>query len=133
MGGLVADTHAVVWYLGKSPRLSATARERMREAIASGNPVHVPTICLVELTYLIEKGRLPALVRERLLDHLRRRRSGFRAHALDLGTAATLARVPREQVPDMPDRIIAATALHLNLPLISRDRRIRASGLEVVW
>lgn len=37
-------------------------------------------------------------------------------------------------VPDMPDRIIAATALHLNLPLLSRDRQIASlPGIIVVW
>jgi predicted nucleic acid-binding protein len=29
----------------------------------------------------------------------------------------------------MPDRIIAATALHLGVPLVTRDLNIRASGV----
>ncbi len=33
----------------------------------------------------------------------------------------------------MPDRIIAATALLVNLPLVSRDRKIRASALRPIW
>jgi predicted nucleic acid-binding protein len=33
----------------------------------------------------------------------------------------------------MPDRIIAATALHLGLPLVTRDARIVASGINTVW
>jgi len=41
--------------------------------------------------------------------------------------------VPRAEVPDMPDRIIAATALHLGLPLISRDRKIQLAGLQTIW
>ncbi len=37
-------------------------------------------------------------------------------------------------VPDMPDRIIAATALHLNLPLLSRDGQIaQVPSLTVIW
>jgi predicted nucleic acid-binding protein len=32
----------------------------------------------------------------------------------------------------MPDRIIAATALHLGLPLISRDRKIQLSGVNTI-
>ncbi len=35
--------------------------------------------------------------------------------------------------PDMPDRIIGATALHLGLPLITRDGKIRASDLRTIW
>ena len=37
------------------------------------------------------------------------------------------------EVPDMPDRIIAATALHLRVPIISRDGKIRASQFETIW
>ncbi len=33
----------------------------------------------------------------------------------------------------MPDRIIAATALHLGLPLVTRDHRIRASSVTTIW
>jgi predicted nucleic acid-binding protein len=33
----------------------------------------------------------------------------------------------------MPDRIIAATALHLGLPLISRDRKIQLSSVPTIW
>jgi predicted nucleic acid-binding protein len=36
------------------------------------------------------------------------------------------------QIPDMPDRIIAATAVHLNVPLISRDGKIRVSGVNTI-
>lgn len=42
--------------------------------------------------------------------------------------------IPRATVPDMPDRIIAATALHLDLPLITSDTDIRKlTNIEVVW
>jgi len=47
--------------------------------------------------------------------------------------ARCVALIPRESVPDMPDRIIAATALQVGVPLVTRDGRIRASGLDVVW
>ena len=45
-----------------------------------------------------------------------------------------MRRIPRERIPDMPDRIIGATALHLGLSLITRDGKLTASGLIVcVW
>jgi len=34
---------------------------------------------------------------------------------------------------DFPDRIIVATALHLGLPLISRDRKIQLSDVNTIW
>ena len=44
-----------------------------------------------------------------------------------------LATIPRDSVPDMPDRIIAATAIHLGLPLISKDSRMPLSGVSIIW
>jgi PIN domain nuclease of toxin-antitoxin system len=41
--------------------------------------------------------------------------------------------VDREQVPDMPDRIIAATGLHLSVPVISRDGKISTSEIRTIW
>lgn len=59
MAGLVTDTHAVIWYLQLSPRLSATARAAIKTAISGGDPVYVSSISLVEIAYLTEKNRLP--------------------------------------------------------------------------
>jgi len=50
-----------------------------------------------------------------------------------LSIAETMQQVERAKVPDMPDRIISATALHLGVPLISRDGKIRVSGITTVW
>jgi hypothetical protein len=33
----------------------------------------------------------------------------------------------------MPDRIIAATALYLRVPVISRDYEIQLSGVDTIW
>jgi len=41
--------------------------------------------------------------------------------------------VPRADTPDMPDRIVAATAVYFGVPAISRDGRIRASNVQTVW
>lgn len=57
----------------------------------------------------------------------------FAVVPLDSEVASSLRKIPRDAVPDMPDRIIAATALHLGLPLITRDRRIQSAGIETIW
>lgn len=44
-----------------------------------------------------------------------------------------MRQVPRESVPDMPDRIVAATAMYLGVPVISRDGRIRAFSIQTIW
>jgi len=67
MPAVAVDTHAIVWYLANDTRLSSTASEALDLATAAGDAIHVPSICLVKLIYLVEKGRLPSVPRERLI------------------------------------------------------------------
>ncbi|MFP4439679.1 MAG: type II toxin-antitoxin system VapC family toxin [Chloroflexaceae bacterium] len=133
MSAVLADTHTIVWYLATPARLSANAVQALDGATQAGVPIYVATMSVVEVTYLVEKGRLqpPTLVRLRhaLADPV----SGLVAVALDLAVAQALAAIPRTAVPELPDRIIAATALHLTIPLVTRDQRIRASGVTTIW
>ena len=133
ISNLAVDTHALVWYLLKSARISATALGSMEDVLRNGGVIHVPSVCLVEVIYLAEKQRLPWSAWERLREYLDRPDSGLDLVPLDRGIAEALRRVPREHVPDMPDRIIAATAFHLGVPLVTRDESIRASGIETIW
>jgi PIN domain nuclease of toxin-antitoxin system len=70
MPAVVADTHAIVWYLTNSPRLSPATAKALDDASAAGDSILIPSISLVELTYLVEKGRVPAEARKRLVDAL---------------------------------------------------------------
>jgi PIN domain nuclease of toxin-antitoxin system len=71
-----------------------------------------------------EKGRIPVDLKTRLDVELRSGATGLVLADLTAGVVEAMTRVPRTCVPDMPDRIIAATALHLSLPLMTRDHKI---------
>jgi PIN domain nuclease of toxin-antitoxin system len=133
MHAVVVDTHTIVWYLSADSRLSAIAADALDSATAAGEHIHVPSICLVELIYLVEKGRLPIAARDRLIHALDDRTSPCLLAPLDRMVADALELVSRSEVPDLPDRIVAATAVALRAPLISRDRKIRASQLRTLW
>ncbi len=133
MSDVVTDTHGLIWYLEDSPRLGPEARRAFDACDRGEIVVYVPTICLVEIVYLQEKGRIPVALKTQLDAELRAGTSGLVLAALTPAVANTVARVPRAEVPDMPDRIIAATALHLGLPLISRDRKIQLADLQTIW
>jgi PIN domain nuclease of toxin-antitoxin system len=87
----------------------------------------------VELSYLAEKGRLARAAREVLIGALDHEGDPYELAVLDRAVADALEFVPRDEVPDLPDRIIAATAVKFQVPLVSRDRRIRASSVETIW
>ncbi len=129
----VADTHTVIWYLFADERLSATARAAIEEATASGDQIALSSITLAEIVYLSEKGRVAPATLDRLLTAMDRENAALVEIPFDHHIALALRKVERGQIPDLPDRIIAATALHLGLPLISRDRRIQVAGLNTIW
>jgi len=133
MPDFVTDTHGLIWYLEDSPRLGPAARKAFDACDRGQAVVYIPTICLVEIVYLQEKGRIPADLKVQLDAELRASTSGLAVTDLIAEVANAVAGVPRFEVPDMPDRIIAATALHLGLPLITRDRRIQLSGVNTIW
>jgi len=129
----VADTHAALWYLFGDSRLSLPAKRFVDQAADSGRKVVLSVISLAEILYLIEKGRLPFLAYVKLREAL-----GIVSYVIDeapltTGIVEAMREVSRTEVPDMPDRIIAATALYFGVPIISRDEHIRAAKLQTIW
>ena len=133
MAGVLADTHAILWYLTADARISRAASAAMDNATTVGDPVFVSAITMVEIQYLVEKGRLSADDQRIVVAAVDDVQNPARLVPVDRIVVDTLGQVNRDEVPDMPDRIIAATALALGVPLLSRDRKIRASPVETIW
>ncbi len=130
---VVLDTHAVIWYLFADSRLSITALRLIEQIAIDGNQVAFSSITLAEIVYLSEKGRIDRTTLTRLLSEVDSEDALFVEIAFDKSVAQAMQQVERSQVPDLPDRIIAATALSLQLPLVSRDRKIQMSSVETIW
>lgn len=133
MPSIVVDTHAAVWYLLNDPRLSRKAGTALDETTQTGHPILIPSIVLVELIYLVEKGRIPASTHTRLQAAIEDPDGPYQLAPLDQDVADAVPAIDRRVVPDLPDRVIAATALARQLPLVSRDREIRSSQIETIW
>ena len=130
----VTDTHALVWHLQKSSKLSAVAQSIFYQVDHGQGTIFIPTIVLVELIYLGEKGRVSATLIELVSGLLRSGSQNYQLAPLGLNVVENLSLVPRNVVPDMPDRIITATALFLNLPLLTKDSAItKVDNLQALW
>jgi PIN domain nuclease of toxin-antitoxin system len=129
----VADTHAALWFLFGDLRLSAVAKDFFDKAAAARQKIVLTPISLAEVVYLIEKNRLPTSAFDDLRTALRNSNHILEEAPFTAEVVQVMRQVPRDAVPDMPDRIVAATAVFLGVPLISRDRRIRASNIQTIW
>lgn len=133
MAAFVTDTHAALWSILQPEKLSTAARAAFEEASLLGDPVYLASISMVETRYLEEKGKLRPGTLARLKSALEGDDAGFVLVPLNLEVTEALGQIPRDAVPDMPDRIIAATALYLNLPLVTRDRQIQVTTIPTIW
>ncbi len=129
----LADTHTALWHLFDDPRLSPAAERFIEEAAAARHNIAISSISLAEVVYLVEKGRLPPTAYDELTQALTDPEHVFAEAVFTSGIVEAMRQVSRADVPDLPDRIVAATALYFGVPIISRDRCIRAAGLKAVW
>jgi PIN domain nuclease of toxin-antitoxin system len=129
----VADTHTAIWYLFSDPRLSKVASAFIDETIAAGDHIGVSAMSLAEMVYLVEKARIPANALKDLHAAIADPRSVFQHMPLDEAVAMKMTEVSRQDIPDLPDRVIAATAHLHGVPLLSRDSRIRSSTITTIW
>jgi PIN domain nuclease of toxin-antitoxin system len=138
MSDVLADTHAIVWFLFDTARLSPTADAALSAAAHSGK-VYISAITLIELNYLSSKRTFPySDVFPRLIALATDPNEPVEVLPITLEIAQTKDLVPRNEVPDMPDRIVATTAVAHKLPLVSQDSEIRASAslkalVTVIW
>ena len=108
-----ADTHTAIWYLFNDARLSVAAGDFIdNAAAAAGSQIAVSSIGMAEIVYLIEKNRLSANAYTDLKAALYDPDHVFQEAPFTVEIVDALRQVPRADVPDMPDRIVAATAVY---------------------
>ncbi len=133
MNDVLADTHAIIWYLSEPHKLSAKAKQSLMQAEQQGT-IFISTITLVELIYLIDRRRVHQDVLQELKDSIDNPLEPIDAIPLTVKIALEMEHISRSTVPDMPDRIIAATAFSTGLELVTADTRIRAlTNIKTIW
>jgi PIN domain nuclease of toxin-antitoxin system len=133
---VVADTHALVWYLLDDPdrRLSPAAITALEQA-ESTDGIAVSVASVVDLWYVIRtRGTFTDEQLDQVLGLLHDPETSLEAAPITLDVTAAFRQIPRDALGDPWDRFITATAMALGLPLVSRDGRIRESGLvDTIW
>jgi PIN domain nuclease of toxin-antitoxin system len=130
----IADTHPVIWYLFSDPRLGANASAFIDQTAAKGDHIGISAITLAEMVYLIEKGKIPPHSLKNLHTAMAASDSVLRHIPFDQKIATKMAEVSREEIPELPDRIIATTAYVYGVPVLTRDTEIQNSKMvQSIW
>ena len=125
----VSDTMAIVSYLSKR-RLLPSVKQVFQSADVGLCTIFIPAIVAVEIGYLSEKGRIDVSLAD--LRHHISQYTTYQFQALTFDIVEVCAQIT--DIPELHDRLIAATAKSLGLPLISNDPIIQKSTfLTTLW
>ncbi len=125
----VTDTHSLVWYFTDDSRLSNAALRAFQASEGEGTII-VPAVVLAEIMFISKKGRITLSFN----DTLKRIEESENFEVSPLNAEILRSADKIEADLEMHDRLIAATALHYDVALITRDDTIARSGVvSTIW
>jgi PIN domain nuclease of toxin-antitoxin system len=130
---LVLDTHAWIWWVNESAQLSVEAQAAITNTREAGETVGIPAIVCWEVAMLVQKQRLVlAMDVVKWLDVALQFRN-VQLIPLSPSIAALSTRLEGLH-GDPADRLIVATSLIHESPLVTKDQKITAwGGINTVW
>lgn len=126
----MADTVAIVRHLRKHPGLGAQAAQILRDADDGRHHIYLSAITLMEVLYLSEARRIEINLDE-LIERMTR---SVNYEIVPVNTDVVLAAVGVDDVPELHDRIIVATARYLGVQILTSDEVISQSRhAQAIW
>jgi PIN domain nuclease of toxin-antitoxin system len=126
---LLLDTHAVIWWTGGSPLLSAMARAAIED---STNEVFVSAASAMEISTKFRLGKLPEAKRLAVDFAGEAAADGFHTLSITVehGQKAGEMPIPHK---DPFDRFLIAQALMEDLVLVSNEQVFDGFGVKRLW
>ena len=128
---ILLDTHVLVWARREPRKLSRVAESAIRRARAS-DALAVSAMSVYELSVMIRRGKLRSTVS--LAATLSELTTELTILPVTWEVAIEACYLPQDFNSDPADRLIAATARHQRIPLVTADERIlRCTSLKTIW
>lgn len=128
---ILIDTHALIWAVDDSKKLSRVAALAIRRARHSGG-IAISAITVWEIASLLARGRVRAY--GTLETSIQMFLEGVAVRPITPEICALGALFPDDYSHDPADRIIGGTARAEGMTLITHDEKIRRSPLlRTVW
>jgi PIN domain nuclease of toxin-antitoxin system len=129
---ILLDTHVVLWLASGDVRISGRAQAAIDDARRRGRGLAISDVTLMEISQLSHRRRIVLLNGlEPFLVEIAHR---FRVFPITPNIAMQAFELPEGYPNDPVDRIIGATALVEDIPLLTADREIRKSrAVPTLW
>ena len=126
----VIDTHALLWSVRETNRLPPRVRDIFRAAEAGAATLILPAIAAAELQRYYWKNNPSRADAD--LSYVLNRIRGLQVAPLGLEQILLMSQFP--DIRGIHRQLIAAEARRRNLPLITRDQKLRDTpGLQTIW
>ena len=129
---ILLDTHVVIWLAQDYQRISPGAQSRIEDARRKDGGLAISDITLLEIARLGSHGQINLIPdAETVLAEIERR---FVVLPITARIALLASELPPSYPKDPADRIIGATALIEDIPLLTADTQIRRSrAVPTIW
>ena len=128
---ILLDTCAVIWDALDCGQLSPAASAAIER---NDGDLMICDISIWEIAMLIEKGRLQVAAPAAEFIRLAMSARNYYVQEITPEIAELSARLGSELSADPADRLIGATSILLNAPLVTADERLRSAGvIRTIW
>jgi PIN domain nuclease of toxin-antitoxin system len=129
----ITDTHTIVWYsTGKTSNLSTKVLQAFEKADNGETMIYIPTVVLWETAILQNLGKVNLREKFEFWTDKLLQKQGF--EVIHLTTSIISNSVGYNFNNDIFDKVIVASAVEFDLPLMTKDNAIIDSNLvEIYW